>query len=77
MKLEHSLIPYTKINSKWIKDLDIRPDSIKLLEENIGQILSDINVSNIFSDPPLRVMTVKTKINKWDLIKHTSLCIAK
>ena len=52
-----------------MKDLDIRPDTIKLLEENIGQTLSDINHSNIFSDPPLRVMTVKTKINKWDLIK--------
>ena len=77
MKLEHSLTPYTKINSKWIKDLDIRPDTIKLLEENIGQTLSDINHSNIFSDPPLRVMTVKTKINKWELIKFKSLCTAK
>ena len=61
MKLEHFLTPYTKINSKWIKDLDIRPDTIKLSEENIGQILSDINDSNIFSDPPLRVLTIKTK----------------
>ena len=69
MKLEHSPTPYTKINSKWIKDLGIRPDTIKLLEENIGQTLSDTNDSNIFSDPPPRVMTVKTKINKWDLIK--------
>ena len=68
MKLEHSLTPYTKINSKWIKDLDIRPDTIKLLEENIGQIRSDINHSNIFSDPPPRVMTIKTKINKWNSI---------
>ena len=68
MKLEHSLTPYTKINSKWIKDLDIRPDTIKLLEENIGKTLSDINDGNIFSDPPLRVLTIKTKINKWDLI---------
>ena len=67
MKLEHSLTPHTKINAKWIKDLDIRPDTIKLLEENIGQTLSDINDSSIFSDPPLRVMTIKTKINKWDL----------
>ena len=67
--LEHSLKPYIKINSKWIKDLDIRPDTMKLLEENIGQALSDINDSNIFSDPPPRVMTVKTKINKWDLSK--------
>ena len=63
MKLEHSLTPYTKINSKWIKDLDIRPDTIKLLGENIGQTLSDINDSNIFSDPPLRVLITKTKIN--------------
>ena len=69
--------PYTKINSKWMKDLDIRPDTIKLLEENTGQTLSDINDSNIFSDPPLRVMTVKTKINKWDLIKLKSFCTAK
>ena len=61
MKLEHSLTSYTKINSKWIKDLDIRPDTIKLLKENIGQTLSDVNDSNIFSDPPLRVMMVKTQ----------------
>jgi len=74
MKLEHSLAPYTKINTKWIKDLDIRPNTIKLLEENIGQTLSDLNDSNIFSDPPLRV---KTKINKWDLIKLQSSCTAK
>ena len=64
MKLEHFLTPYTKINSKCIKDLDIRPDTIKILEKNICQTLSDINDSNIFSDPPLRVMTVKTKISK-------------
>ena len=77
MKPEQSLTPYTKINSKWIKDLDIRPDTIKLLEENIGQTLSDINNSNIFSDPPLRVMRVKTKIRKLDLIKLKSFCTAK
>ena len=77
MKLEHSLTPYTKINSKWIEGLDIRPDTIKLLEENTGQTLSDINDSNIFSDPPLRVMTVTTTINKWDLIKLQSFCTAK
>jgi len=64
MKLEHSLTPYTKINSRWIKDLDIRPDAIKLLGENIGQTLFDINHSNIFSDPPLRLMTITKKINK-------------
>jgi len=77
MKLEHSLTPNTKINSKWIKDLDVRPDHIKLLEENIGQTLSDINDSTNFSDPPLRVMTIKTKINKWVLIKLKSFCPAK
>uniref|UniRef100_A0A8D0STK1 Uncharacterized protein n=1 Tax=Sus scrofa TaxID=9823 RepID=A0A8D0STK1_PIG len=77
MKLEHSLTPYTKINSKWIKDLDTRPDTIKLFVENIGETPSDINDSNTFSDPPLRVLTVKTKINKWDLIKLKSFCTAK
>ena len=77
MKLEPFLTPYTKINSKWIKDLDIRPDTIKLLEENTGQTLSHINHSNIFSDPPLRVMRVKTKISKWDLIKLESFCTFK
>ena len=77
MKLEHFLTPYTKINSTWIKDLNIRPDSIKLLEENIGQTLFDINHSNIFSDPSPRVMTIKRKINKWDLIKLKSFCTAK
>uniref|UniRef100_A0A8D0YQG5 Uncharacterized protein n=1 Tax=Sus scrofa TaxID=9823 RepID=A0A8D0YQG5_PIG len=61
MKLDHFLTPYTKINSKWIKDLDIRPNTIKLLEENIGQTLSNIKDSSIFSDSPLRVMTINTK----------------
>ena len=65
MKLEYFLTPYTKTNSKWIKDLNIRLDTLKLLEENIGQTLSNINHSNIFSDPPSRVMTIKTKIDKW------------
>ena len=77
MKLEHSLTPYTKINSRWIKDLDIRPDTIKLLEEIIGQTLSDINDSSIFSDPPIRVSTIKRKINKWALIKLQSFCTAR
>ena len=77
MKLEHSLTPYTKINSKWIQDLDIRPSIINLLEENIGQTRSDINDSNIFSDLPLGIMTIKTKINKWGLIKLKSFCTAK
>ena len=69
MKLEHFLTPYTKINSKWIKDLYVRLDTIKLLEENMGRTLFDINHSKIFFDPPPRVMEIKTKINKWDLIK--------
>ena len=64
MKLEHSLTPYTKINSKWIKDLNVRPDTIKLLEENKGKTCFDINHSKIFSDPPPRVMEIKTKINR-------------
>ena len=77
MKLEHSLTPYTKINSKWIKDLNVRPDSVKLLEENIGRTLSDINHSNIIFEPSPRVMEIKTKINKWDLMKLQSFCTAK
>ena len=63
MKLEHSLTPYTKINSKWVKDLNIRPDTIKLLEENIGRRFFDINHSNILFDPPPRIMMIKTQIN--------------
>ena len=77
MKLEHSLTPYTKINSKWIRDLNVRPDTVKLLEENIGRILFDINHSKIFFDPPPRVMGIKTKINKWDLMKLKPFCKAK
>ena len=61
MKLEHSLTPYTKINSKWSKDLNVRPDTIKLLEENIGRTLFDINSSNIFFDPPPRIIKIKQK----------------
>ena len=77
MKLEHFLTPYTKINSKWIKDLNIKSKTIKLLEENICKTLSDINHSRILYDPPPRVMEIKTKINKWDLIKLESFCTMK
>ena len=77
MKLENSLTPYTKINSKWIKDINVRPNTIKLLEENIGRALYDINHSKILFDPPLREMEIKTKINKWDLMKFKSFCTTK
>ena len=77
IKLEYFLTPYTRINSKWIKDLNVRPHTIKLLEENIGRTLYDINHSNILFDPPPREIEIKTKINKWDLMKLKSFCIAK
>ena len=75
MKLEHFLTPYTKI--KWIKDLHVRPETIKLLEENIGRTLNGINQSKILYDPRPRVMEIKTKVSKWDLIKLKSFCTAK
>ena len=76
MKVEHFLIPYTKINSKWIKDLNVRTETIKPLEENVGRTL-DINQSKILYDPPPTVMEIKTKVNKWDLLKLKSFCTAK
>ena len=72
MKLEHFLTPYTQINSKWIKGLNVRPETIKLLEEIIGRKLGDINQSKILYDPPPRTMEIKTKANKWYLIKLKS-----
>ena len=77
MKQEHFLTPNTEINSKWIKDLNIRPETIKLLEENIGKTLCDINHSRVFYDPPPRVMEIKAKINKWDLTKLKSFFTMK
>ena len=77
MKREHFLTPYTKINSKWIKDLNLRPETIKLLEEDIGKTLSDIHHSRMLYDPPPRILEIKAKIDKWDLIKIKSFCITK
>ena len=77
MKLEHFLTPYTKINSKWIKDLHLRPETIIFLEENISRTLSDINQSKILYDPPSRITEIKTKVSKWDLIRLKSFCTAK
>ena len=77
MKLELFLTPYTKINSKWIKDLNVRPETIKLLEENIGKTLSNINQSRILYDPHPRILKTKAKINKRDLMKLKSFCTTK
>ena len=77
MKLKHFLTPYTKINSKWTKDLNVRPEIRKLLEENIGRTLDNINQSEILDDPLPAVMEIKTKVNKWDLIKLKSFCTVK
>ena len=77
MKLEYFITPYTKINSKWIKDLNARPETTKLLEENIGKTLSDVSHNGILYVPSPTVMEIKAKINKWDLIKLKSFCTAK
>ena len=77
MILGHFLTPCTKINSKWIKDLNVRPETLKLLGENIGRTLDDINQSKILYDPAPRIMEIKIKIIKWDIIKLKSFCTAK
>jgi len=77
MKLEHFLTPYTQKNSEWIKDLNIRPETIKLLEENIGKTLSDIHHSRILYGPPPGILEIKAEINKWDLIKLKRFCTTK
>ena len=75
LKLDHSLTPYTKVSSNWVNDLNVRLDAIKPLEENIGRVLSDINHSNIIFNPSPRIMEIKAKTNRWDLLR--SFCTAK
>ena len=77
MKFDHQLTPHTKINSRWIKDLNISCDTIKVLEENIGRKISDTPHSNIFTNMSPRERDIKERINKWDLIKIKSFCMAK
>ena len=76
-KLEHNISPYTKINSKWLKDINIRHNAIKLLEEIVGRTFSYINRTNVFLRQSPKAIEIKTKINKWDLIKLTSFCTAE
>ena len=77
MKLDHQLTPYTKRNSRWIRDLNISHNTIKVLEENIGRKISDIPCSNIITDMSPKARDIKKRINKWDLIKIKSFCMAK
>ena len=77
MKLDHQLTPYTKINSRWIKDLTISHNNMKVLEENISRKISDIPHSNIFTDMSPRARDIKERINKWDYIKLKTFCMAK
>ena len=77
MKLEHTLTPCPKINSKWLKDLNVRQDTIKLLEQNIGKTFYDINITNVFSGQSSKTTEIKAKINQWDLIKLIRVCTEK
>ena len=77
MKLDHQLTPYTKINSRWIKDLNISCDVIEILEENIGRKISDIPRSNIFTDTSPKARDIKERTNKWDIIKNKKLLHGK